>query len=1168
MVVTTTNKSRVKTSTGWSRFKQIQVKASSSWQNVKAGYVRKTVNNVGKWVKWWPSAGPFPLTDPYINKSSTGTSRLSGVVRIGTYSSGTYTAQKLYGHNGTWDSNGNTITSYKYYWRRAATELADDMVSFKNGTYSTPADTEITLNSIYYDKKYMDFEIDALTSDPDVLGQGFSSDTDGFIYVIKNKPLVIGTPAFDQSSYSAGDTITYTSDWRFELGYVPESSRSNVQWYKTTGTNFSPDDPAASLIVNGSDGYNVSTEIVENSLQYSVVSSMNGLEDGYSYFIVDTQYNSGSDYDLGLTNGVSVITSTGATAGKPNPPGVPATAYSISSNSVRFYFTPSIVDSTHSKPNAYEWVVTNYSGSVASSVSGTVLYANNPDNQTYYIDYPITTNGLYSSWYFSCRALATYSSYSIYAGPQVATIQTGLTPTFGNFTGYSNSEMRGTITNYDSDYTWDITSSQGSYSVISIVGSTLSFKVTGLIPGQETTIVAKTSRAGYRDAQAQKVGAALYAGLFPTFGSNTGTTTGFSGSITNYNSNWTWDWSLSTGTKGSTGGVTFSPPSGSTYSFTVYGLKAAESATLTVTTKRTGYQDGTGETTGTATDPIYTVPNLVGTLASPVSGEYSLVETTTTKTTDMTLTNKVASQSPAAGTTKHYSDLPIVITISKYEYDSVTWYEYYSVCGFNGYYSQQPTQLTTGQYFSDGSNLPNWANGSAGTSTYTVTDVGGQQYRKYAWAKTQSAAASAVLNSSCVVPYTIPNFVGGFAPANTSDYTIAYTTSTKTSDMALTNKIASQSPAGGTVVNSANKPITITVSVYNYDAGTTWYEGYSACLFSGYYSSSPSIINTGTYFADGSNLPSWSNGSAGTNDFSVTNVGDMTTSKYAWRTSQAAALAAVTNSSCTAAPFFPPYFVPPTFSAPPFFPPFFPPYFVPPTFSAPPFFPPYFVPPFFPPYFVPPTFEAPPFFPPYFVPPFFPPYFVPPTFSGPPFFPPYFPPFFPPYFPPFFPPFFPPYFVPPTFKASPFFPPYFVPPTFCVDQYTLISTINGYVMAKDINIGDVLFTASIDNNIVSLGTSLVKNIKVTETDTMVYFNKNNSVKFTPTEDLIVVRNGRYENLSADQVSIGDLILSNSHGNMCELVVESIHIDNTQTKAYNFGPIGIIFTQSVLVDHTK
>jgi hypothetical protein len=1174
MVVTTTNKSRVKTSSGWQRFKQIQVYTSSGWQTVKASYVWKIVNNIGKWVQWWPTSGPISLTDPYINKSSSSTTRLSGVVRIGTYSNGTYTAQKLYGHNGTWDLNGTTITSYKYYWRRALTEVAEDMVSFKNGTYSTSAGTEITLNSIYYDKRYMDFEIDALTADPDVLGQAFSSDTDGFIYVIKNKPQVIGTPSFDKSSYNVGEIITYTGDWRFELGYIPESFRSNVQWYKTTGTIMDPSSPDAVLITSGSDGYYISTNIVENSLQYTVVSSMSGIEDGYNYFIVDTQYNSGSDYDLGETNGVSAIVSTLGVTGKPNPPGVAANAFSYGADYIRFYFTPSVVDLTHPKPTSYQWIVKSTSSTPSASTVGTTITANNPDNQTYYVDYTINPNSTQTNYYFFCKALTTSTSYSNYAGPQLGNLQGGLVPIFGEFTSFSTSEMRGTITNYDPTYTWTITSTQGSYSEISIVGSVLTFKVTGLIPGQSTTITAKTSKAGYSDAQASKVGYALYNGYYPTFSTNFGTNTGFTGAISNYNSNWTWDATVTGETKGSTGGITFSPPSGSSYGFTVYGLKYGESATVNVTTKRIGYMDATDSTTGTALDPVYTVPNLVGTLASSVAGEYNLIETTTTKTTDMSLTNKVASQSPVAGTTKHYSDLPIDITVSKYEYDSQIWYKYYSVCKFNGYYSLEPTESMYGTYFSDGSNLPTWPDGSSGLSVYTVTSVGDMTYTRYAWGKTRSEAASKVLNSSCIVGYTVPNFVGQYAPADTADYVIAYTTTTRTSDMALTNKIASQSPVGGTVVNAANKPITITVSLYNYDMGTTWYKGYSSCLFSGYYSSAPTIIATGTYFADGSNLPTWPDGSAGKNDYSSTSVGDMTVYKYAWRTSSAAALSAVINSSCTVAPFFPPYFVPPYFATPPFFPPFFPPYFVPPYFAAPPFFPPFFppyfvppyfaAPPFFPPYFVPPTFEAPPFFPP-----FFPPYFVPPYFAAPPFFPPFFPPYFvPPYFaaPPFFPPFFPPYFVPPTFKAPPFFPPYFVPPSFCVDEFTLISTINGYVMAKDIKIGDVLFKADIINNKVVMSTAKVKNIQISDHESMLEFN-NNGVRFTEGEDVILINNG-YESVKASTIKIGDKILSNSHGNLCELLVENISITTAPSKGYNFAPIGIIFTQSIAVDHTK
>jgi hypothetical protein len=142
-----------------------------------------------------------------------------------------------------------------------------------------------------------------------------------------------------------------------------------------------------------------------------------------------------------------------------------------------------------------------------------------------------------------------------------------------------------------------------------------------------------------------------------------------------------------------------------------------------------------------------------------------------------------------------------------------------------------------------------------------------------------------------------------------------------------------------------------------------------------------------------------------------------------------------------------------------------------------------------------------------------------------------------------------------------------VPPSFCVDEYTLINTINGYVMAKDINIGDVLFKAEIINNKVVMSTAKVTNIEVSNHDQMMYFNNNTGVKFTSQEDIILINNG-YNIVKASEIKIGDVVLSNSHGNMCEMVVESIHIDSEATKGYNFAPIGIIFTQSIAVDHTK
>jgi len=89
--------------------------------------------------------------------------------------------------------------------------------------------------------------------------------------------------------------------------------------------------------------------------------------------------------------------------------------------------------------------------------------------------------------------------------------------------------------------------------------------------------------------------------LTPTFGANSSTVGGFTGSVTNFDANYTF------GISTSAGSVSFSSPSGSTRAFTVSGLSNGQSATVTVTTTRTGYNNGSAQTTGSATLVQYTV---------------------------------------------------------------------------------------------------------------------------------------------------------------------------------------------------------------------------------------------------------------------------------------------------------------------------------------------------------------------------------------------------------------------------------------------------------------------------------------------------------------------------------------------------------------------------------
>ena len=113
------------------------------------------------------------------------------------------------------------------------------------------------------------------------------------------------------------------------------------------------------------------------------------------------------------------------------------------------------------------------------------------------------------------------------------------------------------------------------------------------------------------------------AALTPTFGSNTSTSGGFTGSVTNYSASYTW------GISTNSGSVSFGSPSGSTYPFTVSGLSSGASATVTVTTSRTGYSGGSATTTGTAS---VSVPSGGTVSLSPSGSQYEGVTLTASTT--------------------------------------------------------------------------------------------------------------------------------------------------------------------------------------------------------------------------------------------------------------------------------------------------------------------------------------------------------------------------------------------------------------------------------------------------------------------------------------------------------------------------------------------------------
>jgi len=140
-------------------------------------------------------------------------------------------------------------------------------------------------------------------------------------------------------------------------------------------------------------------------------------------------------------------------------------------------------------------------------------------------------------------------------------------------------------------------------SVFAAVGTTATtVSPTGLQPnrGYSTTVTAFNS-SGNASLTANTT-TSLGAALTPTFGANSSISGGFTGSVTNYNNSWP-TWNIST----SLGSVSWGTISGSTYPFTVSGLSSGQSATVTVSTPRTNYNQGSAQTTGSALIVQYSV---------------------------------------------------------------------------------------------------------------------------------------------------------------------------------------------------------------------------------------------------------------------------------------------------------------------------------------------------------------------------------------------------------------------------------------------------------------------------------------------------------------------------------------------------------------------------------
>lgn len=157
-----------------------------------------------------------------------------------------------------------------------------------------------------------------------------------------------------------------------------------------------------------------------------------------------------------------------------------------------------------------------------------------------------------------------------------------LTPTFGTPTATADG-FTVQINNYDASYTYTGTATASG--AVSISGSGL-VTISGVASNTGSTATITTTKSNTLDGSAQVTATSLMAALTPTFGSPTATADGFTVQITNFNYSYGWS-----GTATASGSVSIS---GSGL-VTVSGVAPDENATVTITTTRDGWPDGSAQ---------------------------------------------------------------------------------------------------------------------------------------------------------------------------------------------------------------------------------------------------------------------------------------------------------------------------------------------------------------------------------------------------------------------------------------------------------------------------------------------------------------------------------------------------------------------------------------------
>jgi hypothetical protein len=172
------------------------------------------------------------------------------------------------------------------------------------------------------------------------------------------------------------------------------------------------------------------------------------------------------------------------------------------------------------------------------------------------------------------------------------------------------------------------------------------------------------------------------------------------------------------------------------------------------------------------------------------------------------------------------------------------------------------------------------------------------------------------------------------------------------------------------------------------------------------------------------------------------------------------------------------------------------------------------------------------------------------------------------------------------FRVFGFSPTYF---GLCIDQETPVLTKQGYALAKDIIVGDILITktfkdipmtandnlrtwSSENNKEYVTQESTVKIAQEGEVSTTVVINGDKYKRFSTTEEVLVVRDSKLIFVTSSELKSKDLIVKNADENVADGLfyeVRSIEVIEEVRKVYQYKvePFGLIIADSLLINNS-